>query len=214
MRSGAARRLLLEVSMRWFAVLCLVGALGCTESGSGSPKVCPLPDAIADAGALPALKAQRCNVFGSMGMRQWYRLSATLPDSTIVQLELYDAAGVFAGGKVRTGSFPVETSFGSCGVCLRAIADKGMATETEYFGTGGTVNITALGPDGTAFSATITGATFAEVDSVHAPVSNGCTGSLAGVKIDGIVMDRGGGGTGGGGGGGGGVNGCPLTVGD
>ncbi|MDB4963916.1 MAG: hypothetical protein JWP01_3915 [Myxococcales bacterium] len=200
--------------MRLLVGLCLAGALGCADSGSSIPKVCPETDALPDAGTLPALKAQRCNVSGSMGMRQWYRLSATLPDSTIVQLELYDAAGAFAGGKVRTGSFPIETSFGSCGVCLRAIADKGMATQTEYFGTGGTVNITAVGAGGAPFSATITGATFAEVDAQHAPVSNGCTGSLAGVTIDGVVVDMGGGGTGGGGGGGGGGNGCPATVGD
>jgi hypothetical protein len=209
-----ARQLLLEGGMRLLVGLCLIGALGCSGGGTSTPKVCPITEALSDAGTLPALKAQRCNVQGSMGTRKWYRLSATLPDATIVQLELYDAAGAFAGGTVRTGSFAVEPSFGSCGVCLRAIADKGMETETEYFGTGGTVNITALGTDGAPISATITAATFAEVDGDHAPVTSGCTGSLASVKIDGIVMDHFGAGGGGGGGGGSGAGNCELTVGD
>jgi hypothetical protein len=195
--------------MRGALGLCLVAMVGCGDSGEKVPKVCPVEEALADAGTLPALQANRCNVSGSMGARKWYRLAATLTDGTIVQIELYDSAGAFAGGTVRTGSFPVETGFGSCGVCLRAIGDKGMATETEYEGTGGTVNITALGINGQPISATVTGATFAEVDTNHAPVSGGCTASLAGVKIDGVVVDK----IGMGGGGGGG-NGCPTTIGD
>ena len=45
--------------------------------------LCPLPETTADTGALTALKAQRCNVSGSMGTRQWYRLSASLPGSAL-----------------------------------------------------------------------------------------------------------------------------------
>jgi len=210
MVTRAARRLLLGIPMRMLLGLCLAATVGCDDSGTSAPKVCPVDEAMPDAGALTALHADRCNVSGSMGTRKWYRLAASLPDGTIVQLELYDAAGAFAGGTVRTGAFPVETSFGSCGVCLRALGDKGMATETEYFGTGGTVTITAIGAGGAPISATVTDATFAEVDADHAPVSGGCAASLVGVKIDGVVVDKGGTG----GGGGGGMGSCPTTVGD
>jgi len=197
--------------MRLALGICLVAVVGCSDSGgTDQPKVCPVEDAVPDAGTLTALKAELCNVSGSMGARKWYRLSATLIDGTVVQLELYDAAGPFAGGTVRTGTFPVDTTFGQCGVCLRAIGDKGMETETEYFGTGGSVNITAVGTNGQPISATVSGATFAEVNTDHAPVSGGCTAALAGVKIDGVVVDKGGMG----GGGGGGMGGCVATVGD
>ncbi len=200
--------------MRILLGLCLVTAAACSSTGSNDPKVCPVEATSPDAGSLTAIQANRCNVSGSMGARHWYRLAASLADGTIVQVELYDAAGAFANGVVRTGSFPVETRFGSCGVCLRAIGDKGMATETEYFGTGGTVNITAIGAGGAPISATVTGATFAEVDADHVAVGGGCTASLAGVKIDGVVVDKGGTGGGGGGGGGSGTGACPTTIGD
>src|SRR5688572_9912553 len=117
----AARQLLPVPAMRLVVGLCLVAMVGCSDSGSSEPKVCPVGEAIPDAGTLTASKADRCNVMGSMGTRKWYKLAATLPDGTIVQVELYDAAGAFAGGTVRTGSFEVETNFGSCGVCLRAL---------------------------------------------------------------------------------------------
>lgn len=200
--------------MRKLVGFWLVAMVGCSDSGTAEPKVCPVDEAIPDAGTLTALAADRCNVSGSMGLRKWYRLAATLPDGAIVQVELFDGAGAFVGGSVRAGTFPVETSFGSCGVCLRAIGDKGMETETEYFGTGGTVNITAIGIGGAPISASVTGATFAEVDADHVAVGGGCTASLAGVKIDGVLVERGGTGGGGGGGGGTGTGTCPATVGD
>lgn len=199
-------------------IVVLVTLVGCGGDAGGSAgpdgaSGCPLDESIAAIGAQPALKAQRCNYPGSMGTRKWYRLSATLPGTTdVVQLELYDQAGPFAGGAVHTGTFPVETDVATCGVCLRAVGDKGAPTAKEYFGTGGMVNITAIGADGAAISATLSDATLAEVDANHAPVSGGCTTSIASLQIDGTVMDVGG--SGGGGGGGGGAGSCPTTVGD
>lgn len=193
--------------------LALVLVVACSDPAS-EPQICPTPEPFpattADAGTLPALKAQRCNVSGSMGQRKWYRLSATLPGSTdVVQLELYDAAGAFAGGVVRVGSFPVETT-DTCGVCLRALGNKGETTETEYRATAGTVNITAIGIDGQPISATITGAAFGEL-GVEAKAPNvPCTATLGAIKIDGTVMDVGGSG----GGGGGGTSQCASTIGD
>jgi hypothetical protein len=201
------------------ALVALVTLVGCAadDGGSAGPDGaagCPLDESIAAVGAQPALKAQRCNVPGSMGARKWYRLSATLPGTTdVVQLELYDQAGPFAGGAVHTGTFPIETDVATCGVCLRAVGDKGAPTETAYFGTGGTVNITAIGTDGAPISAALNDATLVEVDANQAPVSGGCTTSIASLQIDGTVMEVGGSG-GGGGGGTGGSGSCATTVGD
>jgi len=216
MVTRAARRLLLHGSMRMVLSLCLLAAAGCSDTGTSEPRICPtpapFPEATLDAGALSAHKAQRCNVSGSMGQRKWYRLSAMLAGTTdVVQLELYDGAGAFAGGTVRTGSFPVDVSDAPCGVCLRALGDKGEPTETEYVATSGMVTITALGADGQPISATITGATFAELGVDATPPNVPCTATLGSITIDGTVMDVGGSGGGGGGGGGGQ---CPATIGD
>ncbi|MGE3453571.1 MAG: hypothetical protein AB7O24_00525 [Kofleriaceae bacterium] len=149
-----------------------------------------------------------------MGQRKWYRLVATLPNTShVVQLELWPNAGAFSDGAVHTGTFPVDSDPGSCGVCLRALGDKGGANETEYFATGGMVTINAAGAGGEPLSATINNVTFSEVDS-DGLVDAGCSGGMIGLEIDGITMDMGGMGGGGGGGGGMGAGGCPTTIGD
>jgi hypothetical protein len=193
-------------------LLVLAACGGSPDEGSG---ICPTMD-VDDAGDLAALKAQRCNVSGSMGQSNWYRLSATLPSSThVVQLELWPNRGVFAGGLVRTGTFEIsgaELDFGTCGLCLRAMGDKGGADQTEYFATSGTVEVTAVAPtEGAPFEATITNATFVEVNADHVAISDGCVADVARVKVTGSVMITGGGGGGGGGTGG---DGCKTTVGD
>ena len=114
---------------------------GTPDAAVGSPDgsmnaTCPLPSSMPDMGALSALKAQRCNVNGTMGAQKWYRLSATLASGDVVQLELWPASGAFTGA-VTTGTFPVETDYNTCGICVRAIGDKGAAGAKEYFGTGG-----------------------------------------------------------------------------
>jgi hypothetical protein len=176
---------------------------------------CPMPMATADAGALSAVKAQICNYPGSMGQQHWYRAFATLPGGTTnyVQIELYDKLGAFAGGTVRTGSFPVDPDPASCGVCVRGLGDKGAADAKEYFATGGMVNITAIGGNGTALTATLSNISFVELDSSRHPVSGGCTATLGTAQLAGTVMQVGGTGGGGGGGGGGGAM-CAQTVGE
>jgi hypothetical protein len=195
--------------MRCLLPLLLIASACGDDGGSSIPDApataCALPDTTADLGTLPALKAQRCNVSGSMGQQKWFRLSATMTTGDIVQLELWPGSGPFTGA-VTTGMFPVDTAFGSCGVCLRAIGDKGAATQKEYFATGGMVNITALGANGQPISATVTSAVFAEVDATHAKVPSGCTATVAKVQVDGTVMDVTGGGSG--------TGACPTTVGD
>src|SRR5882724_13609760 len=111
---------------------------GGSGSGGGSQQaVCPLPASTADTGALSASKAELCNVPGSMGKSHWYRVAATLPGSSVnyVEVDLYDGTGAFAGGTVKTGTFPVDTSFASCGVCVRGLGDKAGTDQKEYFAT-------------------------------------------------------------------------------
>jgi len=191
------------------------GGDGMTPPGG---EECPMPTMTSDIGALTASKAEMCNISGSMGKSHWYKLSATLPDAPMdyVQVELWDGYGAFTGGTVKTGSFPVDTKFGACGVCVRGIGAKGATDQKEYFATGGTVNVTAVGGSGAPIAATLSNITFAEIDTTHKMVADGCTASVAAAQLSGTVMQIGGTGTGtgGGGGGGGGGGACPTTVGD
>ena len=173
----------------------------------------------AEAGELSALKAQRCNVAGSMGARNWYRLSAMLPDGDeVVQVELWPDRGAFRGGPVQPGTYQLtgdDLDFATCGLCLRALGDRGLPTEREYFAVAGTVEVSAVGDaEGAPFVATILEASFAEVGANHAEVADGCALDLAHAEISGAVELMGGGGGGGGGAGGSGAAGCPTTVGD
>jgi hypothetical protein len=177
-----------------------------------NPLTCALAATIADTGSLTALKANQCQVPGSMGARKWYRLTATLPGTTndLVQIELWDGRGPFTGGVVTAGTYPISGANldpATCGVCVRALGDKGTSTVKEYFATGGTVVVSAVGGNGATLAATLTGGTFVEIDPVtKAPVSGGCASSMTRVAASGTVVAMGGGGGGGGN--------CPQTIGD
>jgi hypothetical protein len=206
--------------LAWISSLVVTGMMaGCpSEDSSDNNGVCTLESSIADLGQLTARKANYCNVPMSMGQRKWYRVSATVPGTDdVVQLELWAGVGAFAGGPVRTGMFTIagdDAALATCGVCVRALGNKGTADEQEYFATGGTVEVTALGVDGETVSATIRNATFKEVDPTSRKVvSGGCDSSLANLQVSGTVVALGMNG-GGGGGGGGGNNNCPTVIGD
>ncbi len=186
-------------------------------SGSGTTQVaCPLPASTPDTGALTATKTQMCNVPGSQGAQHWYRLAATLPSGAMdyIQVDLWDNKGAFAGSTVKPGTYQItgnDAAYATCGICVRGLGDKGSAGQKEYFATGGTVTVTAVGGAGQPLSATLSNLTLAEVDSTsHAPVASGCTASVANTQVSGTVAQVAGGGGGGGGGGGA----CPTTVGD
>lgn len=180
-----------------------LGLLAACGADDAPPATCSLDDA-GDAGTVPALAAQRCNVPGSMGMRKWWRLSATLPGSDdVVQLELYEQAGAFAGGTVTPGTYAIEPDPGTCGVCVRAAGAVGTADALEYRALGGSVTIEAIGAGGATITATIMDATFEDVGG------GTCVAALGRIQITGTVTDLGGGG----GGGGGGTSSCPTTVG-
>jgi len=173
----------------------------------------------ADAGDLAALKAQRCNVPSSMGSKNWYRLSAMLPgELNVVQIELWPERGTFRGGPVKPGVYQLtadDLSYATCGVCVRAMADKGMSSQREYFAIGGTVEVKEVSSaEGAPFVATIRDVSFAEVNANHSEVKGGCALDLEAAEISGSVQLMGGSGGGAGGGGSGGSGGCVTTVGD
>jgi hypothetical protein len=129
-----------------------------------------------------------------------------------VQLDLWDNKGAFAGGTVKPGTYQItgnDAAYATCGVCVRGLGDKGSAGQKEYFATGGTVTVTAVGAAGQPLAATMSNITLGEVDATsHALVTSGCTASVAHTQMSGTLLQV----TGGGGGGGGGT--CPTTVGD
>jgi hypothetical protein len=204
--------------MRPLLPVCILFAAcgGSPDDSTGG--ACPAMDST-DAGELSALAAERCNVPGTMGKKNWYLLSAMLPGGNdVVQVELWPERGAFRGGPVQPGTYTLsgdDLSFATCGVCLRALGDKGLPTEREYFAIAGTVEVTAVGPTADApFVAKILEASFAEVDTRHIELAEGCTTDLASAKISGLVVPKGGGGGGSGGGGGAGTGGCATTIGD
>jgi hypothetical protein len=216
MRSSSLK--LVVSTSAWAIFFALVAGCGADDPAMTPGGTCTLAATMADAGDLAALKANQCNVPGSMGAKKWYRLAATVPGSTdVVQLELWDQLGAFKGGAVHAGTFTIsgeDAVPGTCGVCVRALGDKGDASAQEFFATSGTVVVTEVGANGQPFSATVSNVTFEQVDSAtRKPVANGCTASLDRVKVSGTVVALGmGGGTGGGNGGGG--NNCPIIIGD
>jgi hypothetical protein len=192
------------------------GSSSGSGSGSGTTQVaCPLPASTPDTGALTATKTEMCNVPGTQGAQHWYRLAVTLPSGAMdyVQLDLWDNKGAFAGSTVKPGTYQItgnDAAYATCGVCVRGLGDKGSAGQKEYFATGGTVTVTAVGAAGQPLSATLSNITLAEVDpTLHAPVASGCTASVANTQVSGTLLQVSGGGGGGGGGGA-----CPTTVGD
>jgi hypothetical protein len=205
--------------MRAFLALSLLfAACAGTETPDPSGGVCPAMTDI-EAGELSALQAQRCNVPSSMGKRNWYRLSAMLPSGDdVIQVELWPDRGAFRSGEIKPGTYQLtgaDLDFATCGICLRAMADKGLATQREYFAVAGTVEITAVSStEGAPFVATVLNASFAEVDKDHAELDGGCSVDVDHAKISGAVQLMGGGGGSGGGGGGAGGAGCVFTVGD
>jgi hypothetical protein len=193
------------------SLICAIPvSVGCSGTpaapGEGTPdagtvvRACALPETTPATGTLTATKAQRCNVPGSMGRAHWYRLSAVLPGTmSYVQLELWDGIGAFAGGVVRLGTFQIagaEAAAGTCGVCVRGLGDKGGAAQKEYFATGGSVTITALGAAGAPITATLSNVTFGEVDASRKPVAGGCAATVATATVTGTLVQVGGGGGG------------------
>ena len=159
-----------------------------------------------------AVQAEECNVAGSMGAQHWYRGFGMLPgDMEYVQLELWDGRGAFSGTTVAAGSYTIggsDASYTTCGVCVRGLGGKGEATQTEYFATAGTVDVTTI--SSTQFTASLSNLSFVEVDPTTFAAAGSCTAQLSSVSLTGAVTVESGGGGGGGGGGGN----CPATIGD
>ena len=222
---GKAHSLLVRVtmSMKCLGLGLLVGCVtgtslpaGSGDSGaadSGPSAACSLDSQTAS--QTFTVQAEQCNVPGSMGAQHWYRGFGQLPgDMEYVQLELWDGKGAFTGGTVAPGTYTIggaDASYTTCGLCVRGLGGKGEATQTEYFATSGTVDVTAI--SSTQFTATLAAVSFVEVDGTTHAAAGTCTAQLASVSLSGPVTIEGGGGSGGGGGGGNGGS-CPTTIGD
>ncbi len=199
-------------------LLCVtLGVAACSDDDPSGGATCNLESFSGEPTTLTALKANYCNVPGSMGQRKYYRLSATLPGtSDVVEVDLFDNLGAFKGGVVRVGTFQItgdDAAFSTCGVCVRALGDKGTAEQQEFFAVAGTVEITELGTNGQPISASLSDLRFVPVDNTTREVlSSDCEVQVTGVKVSGTVVALGMGGGGGGGGGGG--NNCPTVIGD
>jgi hypothetical protein len=219
------------LSLGAFAALSLL-ASACTSDGEDPPgnpdgppanpdgppvtdgppaKVCALATTIADTGDLAALKTNQCNVPQSGGARKWYRISATVPGTTAdhLQVELWEGRGSVTGA-IAIGTYTVTAADqdpATCGVCIRAIGDKGATGVQEFFAKSGTVVVAAVGGNGAQLSVTVTNASFVQINpATKAVVANGCASTLVRTKETGTVVTV----VGGGGGGGG----CPATIGD
>jgi hypothetical protein len=167
---------------------------------------CGMPSTTPDIGPVTATAAEQRNQPGSQGARKIYTATATLPGTDeIVQVELWDNLGAFTGGLVAVGTYPLtgaELDYNTCGVCVLGGSTDAGVTQ-EYFATGGSVEVVALGPVGQPLTVRVSNITFGEVNPTDGtPIAGGCTAALAGGQISGPLVNVDGGGGGGGGGGG------------
>jgi len=171
---------------------------------------CDLPSAL-DAPALSNMEAIYGNQPGSMGARQVYRMFAAIDgtETGLLQVELWDDRGVFAGDVGTPGSFTIEgaeTDPDTCGVCVFLIgehlSDGSVAT---FLAQSGTVTIDQL--SGT-MSGSVSDLSFTEVGLYDRDIGP-CAASLSSASFSApiTVISGGGGGGGGGSGTGGGTGG-------
>lgn len=97
-------------------------------------------------------------------------------------IHLVTGKGVFGGGLITTGTFPIQaddTSLNTCGLCTSIIA-SGQGPAQFYFATSGTVEITATDK--------VTGSAqnlhFVEIDgNSGAPIAGGCSSAIASITF-------------------------------
>jgi len=178
------------------------------------PDNCDLPSTL-ESPALSNMEAIYGNQPGSMGARQVHRMFAAIDgtETGLLQVELWDDRGVFAGAIGTTGTFTIEgaeTDPDTCGVCVFLIgehlSDGSVAT---FLAQSGTVTIDQL--SGT-MSGSVADLTFTEV-GLYNEALGACDASLDGASFSApiTIVSGGGGGGGGGSGTGGGTGGGDGT---
>jgi hypothetical protein len=155
----------------------------------GDPGACDTPSSFAG-GALGEPLAQRgdqgeklpANVYSVGGLLD----ASESPD--VLQIELWDNYGAFAGGAVTPGTYTLagaELTIESCGVCVSLFADIASETGRGYFATGGTVTIDSLSPN---LKGSVANLTLVEWDvNTDAPVANGCSTAIPAATFDAVV---------------------------
>jgi hypothetical protein len=110
-------------------------------------------------------------------------------DDFFVKLE--PGKGAFAGGALKTGTFPItgaDASFTSCGLCIDIIADivANQGPTKFYAADSGTVTLTSASATG-ASPSKIAGSAqnlhFVETNLDGTPVPGGCTATIASIAF-------------------------------
>ncbi len=105
-------------------------------------------------------------------------------DPDLIQVELYNGFGVFAGG-IAPGTYTLagdELNYSTCGACVRLFTE----TDDDYFATGGTITVTQVTPD---LVVDIADVTFEHVDIdattfVSTPHADGCLSAVTSASLD------------------------------
>jgi hypothetical protein len=124
-------------------------------------------------------------------------LTATQATPDVLQVELWDGYGVFAGGAARTGTFSItgdETDYDTCGVCVLTLANVTNNTPTKMlFATSGTVTVTTIGTAaGQTTQVTVSNASFVETvnvtDQGYQPVTgSNCPSPISNAGLSGTI---------------------------
>jgi hypothetical protein len=139
----------------------------------------------------------------------YFGISLLNTDFDMFQLQLYDGFGVFTGGTVTTGTFPLtgdEINFATCGVCLLIFSNT-LDTDADgapddlslddptrnYYASAGSVTITSLTPN---LTGTVTGLVLDHVTvdvaggSFTSTVVGDCSTSITSMAFDSVVTEQ------------------------
>jgi len=99
-------------------------------------------------------------------------------------IKLNTGKGVFSGGALMNGTFPLagaDLEFNNCGLCINIIADVGtMGPQKFYFADAGTVTLTSTQPP----AGSVADVTFKEYTSAGALVPSGCVASITSLTFN------------------------------
>jgi hypothetical protein len=124
-------------------------------------------------------------------------LTASQATPDVLQVELWDGYGVFAGGAAQTGTFTIsgdETDYDTCGVCVLMLANVANNTPAKLLAaTSGTVTVTSIGSAaGQTTQVTVSNASFVEIVSVtdqgyQAVTTSNCPSPISNAGLSGTI---------------------------
>ena len=174
--------------------LTIAGALDLLAGACSSD---PAPVLLDASPTTDADNLSRCLIpadYGALGAKTGTANQTTADSLTIVLdpgppkddlfVHLIAGQGVFSGGALKTGTFPLtgaDTNLATCGLCTTIIADivAGQGPTKFYFTDSGTVTLTSTNP----IAGSAQNLHFVEVSSSGAPVSGGCVTTVASITF-------------------------------